>query len=165
MSYKVTFRDRTSTVVSTDKGERLMELLEKASPSEPIFIDGEMYVRSEIVSVKVAVGGRDIQPVVITEAPQLQAGQKCQGKASIQAAIHKIIVNKYGKDWPAKSRDKKLREELRRSLLDTGKPYCDSKAGVCVCGSYAGSEDDSQDVAKMTKEVADLMGSWYGQKD
>ena len=161
MKYKATFWDRDFKILSQDQGEKLMDFIKEAKPTEPIFLEGEMYIRSQIVNIKRAIPGEDydVESPTIMDPTRRIESKRCQGKGSVQFAIHEIIRNKYQTNWRTKIGDKKLRQELREALLATGKPYCDYKAGTCVCDSYTGYETANDKFKDTLDEVTRLMSA------
>lgn len=134
MSYKVIFRDRTSTVIEQKRGEKLKELLLSPRPPQNIEINGELYRASEVVAVKMAVASEDSIPTVDwQDIPVLPQGNKCQGLYSIQSEINNIAKSDYPQTWAKLIVDKKWRAEVRQKLLDSSEMWCDSKTGVCFC--------------------------------
>lgn len=153
MSFKVTFRDRTSTYMNTRDGVALKDMLLSGTAPANIEINGDLHRSSEILSVV-----QEADPAeTITEPSRRIESKRCQGKASIQWAITKIIMNKYKADWPKKVKDKTLREELRQALLATSKPFCDYKSGPCVCASYTGPQTAGDEFIGTWDEVKRLM--------
>lgn len=70
---------------------------------------------------------------------------RCKGQHSIQANITRIIMDKYGKQWPTYIRDEEVREEIRILLHEhTDKKWCDYKAEMCYCSQ---AEDVKQDIS------------------
>lgn len=132
MSYKITFRDKTSTTVDTSKGEKLKELMLSTRPPENIEINGELYRRTEIISVKKAIGGHDNIPNF--DRPALGSGDKCKGQFSIQREINNMIKDQYPKDWAKRIGNTKFREEIRKKLRQQpGVLWCDHRANECAC--------------------------------
>lgn len=132
MSFKVTFRDKTSTLISLEKGEKLKELLLAARPPESIEINGELYRRTEIVSVKKAVGGTDYSPVPdwVQDAKQLAEGKGCRGEHSLAKELMRIASEKKNFKLLA---DKQWRKEQEEFLRSTGQVFCNNKTGECYC--------------------------------
>lgn len=131
MSYKVTFRNKTSTILDPVRGENLKQLLLSNKPPANIDINGNMYRSSEIVTIEhYAEAGA--QPV--SDSPQLPAGPTCHGEFSIQRRITELIKQKYPRDWPKHIGNTRERELIRHRVrkAETG-PWCDARAGECAC--------------------------------
>jgi hypothetical protein len=134
MSYRVTFRDRTTALLENSKGEQLKKYLLSNRPPVNIEINGELYRASEIISVKKAVATEDNIPVADWNTLRLPTGKKCHGQYSVQNEINKIAKNTYGKvHWSKLIHDKKWRESIYQELLKTPDKWCDYKKGTCYC--------------------------------
>lgn len=132
MSYKVSFRDKTSTTITTEDGDNLKLLLLAKNHPPNIEINGELYRASEIISVKQAVSTQDIIPEdIIDPNKRLAAKSRCRGQYSIQHEINKIAHS--NDNWGKLVRDKKWREDIRSKLLEQTDQWCDSRTGSCAC--------------------------------
>lgn len=133
MSYKVSFRDKTSTTINTEDGENLKALLLTKNHPPNIEINDELYRASEIISVKQAVRTQDNTYEDILDAKrQIEAKDRCRGQQSIQLEINNI-ANSYGYEWRDLIRNKRWREQVRNQLIEKSDHWCDYKTGSCVC--------------------------------
>lgn len=131
MNYKITFRDKSSTIISKEEGESLKEMMLNNTVPTNIEINGNLHRASEIISV--VKGADPIDDLDLSDAKRLEVGKRCRGQYSIQWEISKEIKRRYGKQWPRHIGDKPLRETIRHELHTTGKSFCDYKNNICIC--------------------------------
>ena len=127
MSYNVTFRDKTSIIISNERGDKLKEILAANKP-QMLDLEGNMYRSSEIVSVKQAI---ESNATLITDPFRQIEESKCKAQYSIQKEINHIALAE--KNWAKLIQDTKWREQVRAQLWEQSDQWCDYKKGACAC--------------------------------
>lgn len=123
-------RDKTEITLSQEEAEAVGKMIEAGT--EFIKIGTVMVRRSEIASIQPGGITGDAIPDFNKKAlPE----NKCNGQKSIQREISKRLVKKYPTTWAEKVRNKKVRETIRKEIINEDKnaEWCDHVAGTCAC--------------------------------
>ncbi len=132
MSYQITFKDRTSVIVSTSRGDKVKELWFNDKKDTPIDIDGNAYLIGSISKVE-SVADSTAHNSWADEDHQLPAIKQCSSEFSIQNEINKIIRFEHPNQWAKLIQDTKYRDKLRIKLRRTSAVWCDDRVGECAC--------------------------------
>ena len=128
MAYKITFRNKTTKIVTDNRGKQLGQLLMDGKV-KVVEIDEAIYRISEINSVAPCY---EASSRTILEDHQLES-TTCKGMYSIQAEINSIAKSEYPDRWAEVIRNGIWREKTRSELLSQSDHWCDSKMNVCNC--------------------------------
>lgn len=128
-NYTITFKDGIKIDVSGDRGEVIKNAWLDGSKATPFEIDGNGYLIGDIKRMQQTFVRDEVADDRLLE----RAKQSCRGQRSIQTKISQLIIKNYGSEWPKAIQDKKLREDMRRTLRDVDENWCDHLADTCVC--------------------------------
>lgn len=128
MSYKITFRDRTTLIVPTEVGDKLKNAMMSDESPETITLAGDVFRTSQIVSVVKSnlptAQDQDLKRPALSSAPQYNC---VLAGTSIQVAIHRAIKKQFPSDWAKRVQDKKYRDKVRQQIrmANPNKAWCD----------------------------------------
>lgn len=121
--YKLSFKDKTVLLVSTELGESIKQEREKVNPKKHFEVDKNQYDLSEVKKIEFVADE--------STAPKLPSGPRCRAEKS----IHKEIYYLYKKALAEGSKRpyREFRDKVYTFLYTKKDKWCDYKKGTCFC--------------------------------